>query len=137
LIIVDGKESPHGMSSVDIQDVSNISVLKDASSTAVYGSKGKNGVILITTKKNATGSTSGGLKFRNELALKSNFTTSRIVWPPKYLELVDGKEVPTNFMQTVSEDDIESITLLKDTTATRLYGEKGKNGAILIKMKKK
>jgi len=137
LIIVDGKESPHGMSSVDIQDVSNISVLKDASSTAVYGSKGKNGVILITTKKNATGSTSGGLKFRNELALKSNFTTSRIVWPPKYLELVDGKEAPANFKQNISADDIESITVLNDTAATRLYGEKGKNGVVLIKMKKK
>ena len=53
LVLVDGIERP--MSSVDIQSVSTISVLKDASATAVYGVKGANGVILITTKRGAEG----------------------------------------------------------------------------------
>lgn len=53
LILVDGIERP--MSSVDIGSVQNISVLKDASATAVYGSKGANGVILITTKRGDEG----------------------------------------------------------------------------------
>ena len=43
------------MSSVDIQSVATISVLKDASATAVYGVKGANGVILITTKRGQEG----------------------------------------------------------------------------------
>jgi TonB-dependent SusC/RagA subfamily outer membrane receptor len=46
LVLVDGIERP--MSSVDINSVKSISVLKDASATAVYGVKGANGVILIT-----------------------------------------------------------------------------------------
>ena len=53
LILVDGIERP--MSSVDISSVQNISVLKDASATAVYGVKGANGVILVTTKRGNEG----------------------------------------------------------------------------------
>lgn len=53
LILVDGIQRP--MSSVDIGSVQSISVLKDASATAVYGSKGANGVILITTKRGDEG----------------------------------------------------------------------------------
>ena len=53
LVLVDGIERP--MSSVDIQSIANISVLKDASATAVYGVKGANGVILITTKRGVEG----------------------------------------------------------------------------------
>lgn len=53
LILVDGIERP--MSSVDIASVQSISVLKDASATAVYGVKGANGVILITTKRGHEG----------------------------------------------------------------------------------
>ena len=53
LILVDGIERP--MSSVDMQSVATVSVLKDASATAVYGVKGANGVILITTKRGSEG----------------------------------------------------------------------------------
>ena len=53
LVLVDGIERP--MSSVDMQSVATISVLKDASATAVYGVKGANGVILITTKRGSEG----------------------------------------------------------------------------------
>ena len=53
LVLVDGIERP--MSSVDISSVATLSVLKDASATAVYGVKGANGVILITTKRGAEG----------------------------------------------------------------------------------
>ncbi len=53
LVLVDGIERP--MSSVDISSVESISVLKDASATAVYGVRGANGVILITTKRGKEG----------------------------------------------------------------------------------
>lgn len=53
LVLVDGIERP--MSSVEMQSVATISVLKDASATAVYGVKGANGVILITTKRGQEG----------------------------------------------------------------------------------
>lgn len=53
LVLVDGIERP--MNTVDISSVESISVLKDASATAVYGVKGANGVILITTKRGQEG----------------------------------------------------------------------------------
>lgn len=53
LILVDGIERPLG--TIDITSVESISILKDASATAVYGVKGANGVILITTKKGTSG----------------------------------------------------------------------------------
>jgi len=53
LIMVDGLE--RRMSDIDINEVANISVLKDASATAVFGVKGANGVILITTKRGELG----------------------------------------------------------------------------------
>jgi len=53
LILVDGVERP--MNSVDINSVATVSVLKDASATAVFGSRGANGVILITTKRGQLG----------------------------------------------------------------------------------
>lgn len=53
LVLVDGIERP--MNSVDIGSVESVSVLKDASATAVFGVKGANGVILITTKRGREG----------------------------------------------------------------------------------
>lgn len=53
LVLVDGVERSLG--SIDITTVQSISVLKDASATAVYGVKGANGVILVTTKRGQEG----------------------------------------------------------------------------------
>ncbi len=75
LVLVDGVERP--MSSVDISSVESISVLKDASATAVYGVKGANGVIIITTKRGQEGKAVVNLKFN--MTLK---TVSKL--PKKY-----------------------------------------------------
>ncbi len=55
LILVDGVE--RNMNNIDVNEVERISVLKDASATAVFGVKGANGVILITTKRGTEGKT--------------------------------------------------------------------------------
>lgn len=48
LVLIDGVERP--MAQIDPDDIETISVLKDASATAVYGVRGANGVILVTTR---------------------------------------------------------------------------------------
>ena len=53
-VLIDGIESG-SMNSIDPNDIESITVLKDASSAAIYGSKASNGVILITTKRGKTG----------------------------------------------------------------------------------
>jgi len=55
LILVDGVE--RNMNNIDVNEVERISILKDASATAVFGVKGANGVILITTKRGSEGKT--------------------------------------------------------------------------------
>jgi TonB-linked SusC/RagA family outer membrane protein len=65
LVLVDGIE--RSISSIDISSVATISVLKDASATAVYGVRGANGVILITTKR--------GVEGKPQIQVRSNVTT--------------------------------------------------------------
>lgn len=57
LILLDGVESSKlDLSRIDPEDIESFSVLKDASATAMYGARGANGVILVTTKKGQEGS---------------------------------------------------------------------------------
>ena len=55
LIVVDGIPFSGGLNEINNDDVESISVLKDASATAIYGSRGANGVLLITTKRGNKG----------------------------------------------------------------------------------
>ncbi|SET53085.1 SusC/RagA family TonB-linked outer membrane protein [Hymenobacter actinosclerus] len=57
LYIVDGIQIENALSVVAPQDIASVDVLKDASSTAIYGARGANGVIIITTKKGIEGRT--------------------------------------------------------------------------------
>jgi len=50
-----GQETQNGLNGINPRDIESIEVLKDASATAIYGSRGANGVILITTKKGQKG----------------------------------------------------------------------------------
>lgn len=69
LILVDGIERP--MSGVDVGSVESISVLKDASATAVFGVKGANGVILITTKRGVEGKAAINITANNTVKIPS------------------------------------------------------------------
>ena len=59
LYIVDGVQLDNALSVLSPQDIQSIDVLKDAASTAIYGARGSNGVMIITTKggKNTAGKT--------------------------------------------------------------------------------
>ena len=79
LVLVDGVERE--MSSVDISSVASISVLKDASATAVYGVKGANGVILITTKRGQEG--------KANVQIKANMTAKVVSKLPEKYDAYD------------------------------------------------
>lgn len=67
--------------SVNVEDIANISVLKDAAATAVWGSRGSNGVILITTKRGSRGKTRVNFSYK--------FTGT---WQPDGYELLNGDD---------------------------------------------
>ena len=50
-----GQQTQNGLNGINPRDIESIQVLKDASATAIYGSRGANGVVLITTKKGTSG----------------------------------------------------------------------------------
>ncbi|WP_343533926.1 TonB-dependent receptor [Pedobacter sp.] len=55
LIILDGSQYDGSIGDINVNDIDNLSILKDASSSALYGARAANGVIIITTKKGKTG----------------------------------------------------------------------------------
>lgn len=73
LILVDGAE--RGMNNIDVNEVETISVLKDASATAVFGVKGANGVILITTKRGQLGKTKLSFTYNTTAKMVSKLPT--------------------------------------------------------------
>ncbi|MFC6103490.1 SusC/RagA family TonB-linked outer membrane protein [Olivibacter domesticus] len=65
LYIIDGIQVEDGLNSLSPQDIASIDVLKDASSTAIYGARGANGVVIITTK--------GGKEMKPEIGYSNIF----------------------------------------------------------------
>jgi len=93
--------------------IASIRVLKDSAAMKKYGEKGRNGVVLIYLK---------GMKGTNAL-------------PKDVLYFVDGREMARDSVVQLNTDDIESITVLKGVQTQAQYGEKGRNGVILIALK--
>lgn len=87
LIVVDGvMDAVSSISEVNPSDIESISVLKDASSTAIYGARGANGVIIITTKGSADAS-------EPSQSITINFkATGGISTLPRNLDLMDAEQ---------------------------------------------
>ncbi|MBD9110668.1 SusC/RagA family TonB-linked outer membrane protein [Bacteroides nordii] len=75
LVLIDGLEG--NLSEIDPSDVESFSILKDASATAVYGVRGANGVVLVTTKR--------GTADKLQITGRANLTISHMVNMPEYL----------------------------------------------------
>ena len=131
LVIIDGKESTKAeINKINPDKIESIDVLKDKASVEKYGEKAKDGVIIITSKNDDKTQTfkvqsTSPLKFRN--ADGSNAE-------PLYLK--DGVITPAKDVQNINPETIESINVIKGESATAKYGEKGKNGAVEIVLKK-
>ena len=55
LVVIDGVQVPGGLHDLDLEDIESIQVLKDAGAAAIYGVRGSNGVVIVTTKKGRNG----------------------------------------------------------------------------------
>ncbi|MDP2115583.1 MAG: SusC/RagA family TonB-linked outer membrane protein, partial [Bacteroidota bacterium] len=105
LVLVDG--IPGSLDAVNPNDIRNISILKDAASAAIYGSRAANGVILIQTKRGQTGKT--------EVSYNGTFGFSELADMPKFVDSWNYarayNEALTNAGQgaVYSEDDIQKF----------------------------
>lgn len=136
LYVIDGVEATSTiLNELSPDSIESISILKDKSATALYGEKGKNGVVLITTKKYGQNNKSGNV-YVNSSALLGNpapfgSATGKTNQP---LILVNGKETWQK-VNDIDPETIQTVNVLKDETATKKYGDKGKNGVIEITLK--
>lgn len=71
LYIVDGVIRPNGLNDINSSAIESIQVLKDAASTAIYGARGSNGVIIVTTKSGKLNKTRIGYSFNGSVAKPS------------------------------------------------------------------
>ena len=84
LIVVDGViDAVSDLNDINSADIEQISVLKDASSTAIYGARGSNGVIVITTKKGR------GMDGRPNITFKTDMGFSQL---PRQLDIMNASE---------------------------------------------
>ena len=81
--IMQGHVSP--INSINPSDIESIEILKDADATAIYGSRGANGVVLITTKKGKSGKTSIDINFSSGVGQVSH--SMDLLNTPQYLEM--------------------------------------------------
>ncbi|MDR1666996.1 MAG: TonB-dependent receptor [Bacteroidales bacterium] len=75
LVLIDGLEGD--LNSIDPADIESFSILKDASATAVYGVRGANGVVLVTTKRGEEG--------KLKLSARANYTLAQLQRMPEYV----------------------------------------------------
>lgn len=102
LVIIDGVEG--NINSVDPQDIEDLSVLKDAASAAIYGSRAANGVILITTRKGKQGTMK--IEYNGYVSWESVGKTFDLVSNyANYMELINegyaNSNLPTRFSDKV------------------------------------
>lgn len=91
LIVVDGYPVPTDLSAIDMNDVESIEVLKDAASAAIYGSRGANGVIIVTTKSGMAGKTQ--VSFNTSVGVKESIRKIAI---PSLNEWIDFVKADNN-----------------------------------------
>lgn len=84
LIVVDGMPLNGGLNQINMSDVETINILKDASSTAIYGARGANGVVIITTKR---GSKKGVLNFDTFTGIQSVSNMIKLLDASQYAQL--------------------------------------------------
>ena len=114
LVIIDGEEmTREGLSMIKSEDIAHVEVIKDTDLAAKqWGSKGVNGVIIVTTK---------------------NANEPKAVEP---LIIVDGEEVSQKEFEKINPKDIDHIEVIKNgSKAAEQWGSRGLNGVIIVTTK--
>lgn len=123
--VVDGVPMDEDFDLVDLnpQDIASIEVLKDASSSAIYGSRGANGVVIITSKKGAEDG-------KTNITLKTDFSISS---PERYVDIMSPEEwinwrTKANDVRYVNQYGLKGATAADDyNTRVRITGGSSAN----------
>ena len=114
LVLIDGIEG--SLNDIDVDDVESISVLKDAAATAVYGVRGANGVVLVTTKR--------GSKEKIQVTARATVKLSHLNKLPEYLSSYDYARLANEARAMSGEADIYTpiqLDIIKNNLDPELY----------------
>lgn len=114
LVLIDGIEG--SLNDIDVDDVESISVLKDAAATAVYGVRGANGVVLVTTKR--------GSKEKIQVTARATVKLSQIKRLPEYLSSYDYARLANEARAMSGESDLYTpiqLDIIKNNLDPELY----------------
>ncbi|MES2798045.1 MAG: carboxypeptidase-like regulatory domain-containing protein, partial [Bacteroidota bacterium] len=106
LFVVDGVLTDD-ISNINTSDITNMDILKDASSTAIYGARGANGVVIITTKKGVSGKLS--INYNNSIGMRSVANRVQMANAEEYAnyvsaasgQIVQAKDISTNWYDQI------------------------------------
>ena len=101
LIVLDGIPFMGSLSDINMGDIKSMDILKDASSTAIYGSRGANGVILITTNRGSEG-TPASVTYNGYVGVKTVFSKYPMMKGEKYAEM---RKLAGRFQNSLDESD--------------------------------
>ena len=124
IIIVDDRrmEKDFDLNSISPNDIQSIDILKGASAVEAYGDVAVNGAIQVRTK---------------DFSENKTFLRIRGVASDKQpLFVFDGKPITETELKLMDQNDIENITVLKNTSIREMYGDQAKHGVVLITSKK-
>jgi bla regulator protein BlaR1 len=136
LYVVDGRSMPDGwlLDSIPSDRIESINIIPGPAAVQLYGERAIHGAVVVTVKKGGRDS-----QILNVPTVVRDHRDS-IPFVAKYLGdgplyIVDGKEAPDNVLAILNPDYIGSIQVLKDSAAISRYGEKARNGVIIINSK--
>jgi len=107
LVLVDNIE--RDINDINIEDIETFTVLKDAAVTAIYGSRGANGVILITTKRGKEGRIN--IRVKDENTYNTRTITPQFEDGLTYARLLNESRVTRNFEPIYQEEELEILRL--------------------------
>jgi hypothetical protein len=127
LYVLNGEKMPEGWKpdSISPDKIAAIDVVKGEQAVRLFGTRGANGVIAIMLKE---------YQLHFELKDTLNLTDKNGEYKPVYV--LDGKEVTAEIVGALNPERIEAVSVHKGDEVTRSYGDKGKNGVIVITLKK-
>lgn len=137
LIVIDGKKSDQqNLDNLNTNKIESVHVIKDSKATEIFGTDAKDGVVSVTTKDYKPfdrilekGISKSLSENKPNIRLKNTqIDDANILW------IIDGQKTSSKEIENLFPENIESFSVLKDTSAKEIYGG-DYDGVIIVKTK--
>ncbi|MFR9627298.1 MAG: TonB-dependent receptor [Rikenellaceae bacterium] len=141
LYVVDGLQMSN-LDNINANDIASMEVLKDATSTAIYGARGANGVVLVTTKKGTKGRTSftydGYYGVSNVQTVTDMMNTEEYLYMMNTIYETSGIDIPSSILMTDNGVDTDWMDVIFDPAQVQehnvSFSTAGDRGASLVSL---